>query len=257
VKGLIIDSHMHCGVENVDQPFELIRSYLDRGGIDGACLFAPVEDIYDRYDFGFRDTPGWAACRQRANEYVLGLQQSEAHVSGYYFVWNDFRKEELGKGYRGIKWHRHEYEPEYHYDEPECEAFLQEAYRLGLPVVLEESFENTLYFLKRVKGRIPVIIPHMGALNGGFAALFRAGVWDDDTVHADTALAGAGEITRFIEKYGVDRLLFGSDFPFGIPGQELAKIRLLKLSDGEWEKVVSGNVLKLTGAGTRGEGKGP
>jgi len=46
----IIDSHMHCGVQNSDQPIELIRAYLDRAGIQGACLYPPVEDIYDRYN---------------------------------------------------------------------------------------------------------------------------------------------------------------------------------------------------------------
>jgi len=244
----IIDSHIHCGVQNVDQPFEMIRSYLVRGGIDGACLYAPVEDIYNRYDFHFQDTPHWAACRQRANEYVLRLQETETNVYAYYFVWNDFRKEELAKGYRGIKWHRHSYEPEYHYEDEKCEAFLQEVYRLGLPVVLEESFENTVYFIERVGGRTPVIIPHMGGLNGGFTNLFHSGIWDSETIFADTALAGRGEIARFIEKYGVDRLLFGSDFPFGIPGEELAKLRGLGLTTDGFEKVVSANIRELVGA---------
>ena len=69
----IIDSHMHCGIQNVDQPIELIRTYLDKGGIQGACLYAPVEDIYDRHDYNFEDTPSWMACRQRANDYLLEL----------------------------------------------------------------------------------------------------------------------------------------------------------------------------------------
>ena len=254
----VIDSHIHCGVQNVDQPFEMIRSYLVRGGIDGACLYAPVEDIYNRYDFHFQDTPHWAACRQRANEYVLWLQEREENVYAYYFVWNDFRREELEKGYRGIKWHRHDYEPEYHYDDGRCEDFLQEVYRLGLPVVLEESFENTLYFVKRVDGRTPVIIPHMGGLNGGFAALFRGGLWDDETIYADTALAGRREVALFVEKYGVDRLLFGSDFPFGIPGEELEKLKGLGLSKEDWEKVVSKNIRGLVGEqkDAAGAGKG-
>ncbi|HPQ61008.1 MAG TPA: amidohydrolase family protein, partial [Syntrophales bacterium] len=63
----------------------------------------------------------------------------------------------------------------------------------------------------------------------------------------DTALAGRGEIARFIEKYGVDRLLFGSDFPFGIPGEELTKLRGLGLTTDGFEKVVSANIRKLVG----------
>ncbi len=243
----IIDSHMHCGVQNVSLPWEEVQGRLRDGEIHGACLFAPVEDIYDRYDYHFQDTAAWAACRRRANRYLLDLQQPERSRFAYYFVWNDFRKEELQKGYRGIKWHRHEYEPVYRYDDPCCEEFLQEAYRLGLPILLEESFENTIYFIRRVRGQTSVIIPHMGMLNGGFLALLRAGVWEDGTVYADTALAPSGEMAQFLERYGSERLLFGSDFPFGSPRHELQKVRNLGMDEADFENVVSRNVLRLTG----------
>jgi predicted TIM-barrel fold metal-dependent hydrolase len=241
----VIDSHIHCGIQNSDLPFELIRRYLASGNIQGACLYAPVEDIYNRYDEHFEDSAPWIASRQRANEYVLKLQQTNEDIFGYYFVWNDFRREELKKGYRGVKWHRHEYEPLYNYDDPRCEDFLQEIYRLQLPVVLEESFENTLYMLRRIDGRTPVIIPHMGGLNGGFTALFQAKIWDDESVFADTALATPYEMDIFLKRYGSNRLLFGSDFPFGYPGSELAKVQRLKLREEDYEKVVSTNILHL------------
>jgi len=243
----IIDSHIHCGIQNVDQPLETIRAYLDRGGIDGACLYAPVEDIYDRYSFHFEDTTAWMACRQMANDYLLDIQERLNDYFAYYFVWNDFKKDELKKGYRGIKWHRHEYEPVYHYDDPRCEEFLQEVYRLKLPIVLEESYENTRYFIDRIDGRTPIIIPHLGGLNGGFSNLFDAGVWDGDTIYADTALASTREMERFIHRYGVKRLLFGSDFPFGFPANELLKVKSLGLNTDDYERVVSRNIMELIG----------
>jgi uncharacterized protein len=242
---IIIDSHMHCGLQNVSLPYEEIRGYLQEGGIGGACLFAPVEDIYNRYDDHFQDTSAWVACRQRANRYLLNLQQPQNHLFAYYFVWNDFRKEELEKGYRGIKWHRHEDEPVYHYDDPLCESFLEEAYRLQLPILLEESFENTLYFIQRIKGRTPLIIPHLGMLNGGFYALFHSGIWEDETIYADTALASGREMEQFLERYGSRRLLFGSDFPFGSPYHELQKVKHLKMDGDDFENIVNRNILRL------------
>jgi predicted TIM-barrel fold metal-dependent hydrolase len=241
----IIDSHMHCGVQNVSLPFETVQGYLREGGCDGACLFAPVEDIYDRYDYHFQDNLAWINCRQMANDYLLKLQHSQADTYAYYFVWNNFKKEELRKGYKGVKWHRHEDEPVYHYDDPLCEAFLQEIFALRLPVLLEESFANTIYLIQRIKGRTPVIIPHLGMLNGGFQALFDSGIWNDETIHADTALASGWEISRFLETYGSGRLLFGSDFPFGSPYQELQKLTRLSLNAEDLENVVSGNFLRL------------
>jgi uncharacterized protein len=242
----IIDSHMHCGIQNSDQPIELIRAHLDRAGIQGACLYPPVEDIYDRYDCRFKDNARWVACRQMANEYLLDIQKRDPDIHAYYFVWNDFRKGELQKGYRGIKWHRHENEPVYHYDDAGCEAFIAEAVRLRLPIVLEESFQNTLYFIKRIAGRTTIIIPHLGGLNGGFQALLESGIWDGETVYADSALASTGEMEKFLKRYGSEKLLFGSDFPFGIPSSELAKVKHLSLKDEDFANVVNRNVLRLT-----------
>jgi uncharacterized protein len=241
----IIDSHMHCGIQNSELPIELIRAWLDRAGIRGACLYPPVEDIYDRYDFHFEDNARWVACRQMANEYLLDIQRRDPDTHAYYFVWNDFRKDELQKGYRGIKWHRHDHEPVYHYDDPGCEDFIAEAIRLKLPIVLEESFQNTQYFVKRIAGRTPVIIPHLGGLNGGFQALLESGIWDSETVYADTALASTGEMETFLKRYGCEKLLFGSDFPFGIPSSELSKVQRLGLKDKDYENVVCNNILRL------------
>lgn len=242
---MVIDSHMHCGIQNSDLPLSVIRSYLDDAGIEGACLIPPVEDIYDRGNYHFQDNKQWMLCREQANNYLLDIQKRDPIYGVYFFVWNDFRKDQLKDGYLGIKWHRHEYEPTYNYDDPRCEEFLQEAYRLQLPIMLEESYKNTRYFLKRVAGRTPVIIPHMGGLNGGFDALFQAGIWDDESVYADTALASTREMAQFLEKYGSSRLLFGSDFPFGTPYHELQKIEYLKLAPGERNDLVQGNVRNL------------
>ena len=242
---MIIDSHMHCGVQNSNLPFEDIKRYLDSAGIQGACLFAPVEDIYDRYDYDFKDNFSWVNCRQQANQYVLDIQRSHHNFFAYYFVWNDFRKDELKKGYKAVKWHRHEYEPVYHYDDPLCEAFLQEVYRLKLPVVLEESFANTRSFIRRVRGRTTVIIPHLGGLNGGFSALFKSWTWDDEMVYADTALASRQEIAQFIVRYGSRRILFGSDFPFGTPGGELQEVLGMSLGKEDFENIVCHNILRL------------
>ena len=52
-------------------------------------------------------------------------------------------------------------------------------------------------------------------------------------------------MTMFLDKYGVDKLIFGSDFPFGTPYSELRKVRDLKLPDEDFEKVVSGNIIRL------------
>lgn len=248
VAARIIDSHIHCGTQHVHLPIDTIRPLLREAGITEACLFAPVEDIYDRDDFHFQDNGAWQRTRRAANRYLLDLADQGEPIFPYLFVWNDFAIDELRQPYRGIKWHRHSYEPEYHYDNPRCAAILAEITRRRLPIVLEESFANTIRFIERLAPEAVIIIPHLGGLNGSYQALDQAGIWRRANVYADTALASTGEMRHFLDHYGVDKLLFGSDFPFSTPAQELGKIRRLNLSAGDFEQVVCANILRLLDA---------
>lgn len=217
----IIDSHVHCGIQHSRLPIDDIRPLLSQAGITGACMFAPVEDIYNRDDFHFEDSPCWRQTRQRANRYLLDMASRGEPIFPYLFVWNDFAVEELQLPYRGIKWHRHSDEPEYHYQHPRCAQMIEEITRRRLPIVLEESFYNTCRFIERLAPGAIIIIPHLGRLSGGYEALVQAGIWKHDNVYADTALASTAEMRHFIDQYGVDKLLFGSDYPFGDPDAEL------------------------------------
>jgi uncharacterized protein len=107
-----------------------------------------------------------------------------------------------------------------------------------LPVLLEESLENTLFFLDELAQEVPVIIPHLGGLNGGYVALDRAGVWRRPQVYADTAVAARPEIKDFIRR-------FGTDHPFGSPVAELNKIFSLELPDDQTRSILGDNFRRL------------
>ncbi|NNK85855.1 MAG: amidohydrolase family protein [Desulfobacterales bacterium] len=241
----VIDSHIHCGIQNVSQPFEDIEPLLNLAGIDGACLYAPVEDIYYRYTSHFDDNETWIKCRCDAHDYLLKVGQNKNQVYPYYFVWNDFTVEDLEKDFFGIKWHHHEGEPVYHYADLKCTEMIDAICSKNLPIVLEETFRQTLRFIEQVAGRTPVIIPHLGLLNGGFDRLLNAGIWNDDNIYADTALAGRFEISSFLDTFGSDRLIFGSDYPFGMPGSQLDQIKKMGIHKKDLEKICGENILKL------------
>lgn len=245
----VIDSHIHCGVQNVYQPFEEILPLLENAGIGEACLFAPVEDIYDRYEPQFDDDADWRNCRGRAHEYLLDVSRRHGGVYPYYFVWNDFAVEDLEQGFAGIKWHHHAGEPPYHYSDPACTEMIDAICHRKLPIVLEETFERTLKFVQQVAGRTAVIIPHLGMLNGGFERLVESGIWESGRVYADTALAGRWEITAFLERYGSARLIFGSDYPFGTPATQLWMLQTLGLEESDLAAICAVNIAELIGAG--------
>jgi predicted TIM-barrel fold metal-dependent hydrolase len=114
-----------------------------------------------------------------------------------------------------------------------------------LPILLEESFNNTLFFLEHLAPDLPVIIPHLGALSGGYGPLARAGVWDLPLVYADSAVAGLAEIEDYLSRHGSERLMFGSDYPFSYPQTELNKILSLNLPEEDTQAVLADNFRRL------------
>jgi predicted TIM-barrel fold metal-dependent hydrolase len=202
-------------------------------------------EIYDRYDVNFTDTPEWRQRRRQSNAYLLSLDSPALPVYPYFFIWNDFAVDQLSEAHCGIKWHRHPGEPVYHYQDRKCRKALDEIRRRKLPIVLEEEFENTVRFIRELAKGARVIIPHLGGLNGGFQAVAGAGLWELETVWADTALASRSEIAEYIRRYGHHRLMFGSDFPFGTPPLELRKVRSLGLDAEVEEAVLGGNFYRL------------
>ncbi len=248
----IIDSHIHCGVQNVRWPWEKVRGRLLAAGIDGAGLIPPVEEIYDRRNYYFQDTPAWQECRRRAQDYLLSLRDPDFTLYPYYFVWNDFAWEQLSPAYAAIKWHRHENEPEYHYGDPRCLELVARARILNLPILLEETFDNTVFFIRELAPAVTVIIPHLGFLNGGYSRLAAAGIWEMPQVWADTALAGTAAIISYFNAYGPAKLLFGSDYPFGDPEFEKDKILSLGLPAAAMEAIFAANWLRLMAARSAG-----
>jgi len=100
-------------------------------------------------------------------------------------------------------------------------------------------------FIEKLASGVRVIIPHLGGLNGGYDAIKDAGLWDNPDVYADTALASSFEILDYIENFGHERIMFGSDFPFGDPESEMNKILNLKINDIIKKAVLSENITRL------------
>ncbi len=243
----IIDAHAHCGRLDRYPPQDL-RDYMASiggSGIRAAVMFPPVIEIYDRYNPGFADSEQWRARRAEANAYLTGIGLPAFRVFPFFFIWNDFAVEQLEEAHKGIKWHRHADEPVYEYGTPRCLAAIRAIRARDLPVCLEEEFENTLFFIDELAPDVRVIIPHCGMLNGGYELLRRHGVWKKPNVYADTALAPASTIMDYVRCYGHERIMFGSDFPFGDPAAELNKVLRLKLSAGQREEIAGANAARL------------
>ncbi len=53
------------------------------------------------------------------------------------------------------------------------------------------------------------------------------------------------DVKRLIDRYGTDRVLFGTDYPLGSPAEELERFLSLGYSDGENRQMLSENAKKV------------
>jgi predicted TIM-barrel fold metal-dependent hydrolase len=192
--------------------------------------------------------PSTAIEDERINDQVLELREKDERFIPYYYIPEDLRPIPVEKNFYGGKWHwvRGVQDCSSNYqvlDDPRLDHFIEASEAIDLPIVFEEELTFTEAFVRKTKN-LKIIIPHLGMLGGNpfdFLKTFKL----RENVFFDTALAGNETILQFVEKIGEERILFGSDIPFGGMKRELEKILSLPLGDDEKEWILSKNLKKL------------
>jgi predicted TIM-barrel fold metal-dependent hydrolase len=252
-KRLIIDGHLHCGPRKFQSglglpgkefgyQFERLKKDLEEIGVSGAVLLPFPDDIY-------RKPSASKESAKKAHEYILDISKKNEYFFPFYFVWSDFIIPDNLSEFKGIKWHRHFWsEPEtYDYSSPNCDKFIQAIRNYNLPVIIEESFENTKLFCDKYPD-LKVIIPHVGLVSGGGMKIISE-FKNKLNVYIETSLSYPFEIVETIRQFGADRVIFGSDTPYSSTKIELFNLleyNLIKyFSEEDIEKILSKNILKL------------
>jgi predicted TIM-barrel fold metal-dependent hydrolase len=130
-------------------------------------------------------------------------------------------------------------------EDPDLPALVEKIRQTGKPVIFEEELDFTRRFVDMFPD-LPLIIPHLGLL-GGYPLDFLEAFKNDESIRFDTALGGKETIHQFIRTVGPERVLFGSDVPFGSMRTELAKVLALPLNDDDRDLVLAQNFIRLTG----------
>ena len=245
----IIDAHVHVGRKHL--PMDSVQAILDKAGADRAVIFADPEssDIPDD------------------NRYVLDAAKKGGHIPFFYVGGNAYSTNRpypnlpdpgILEEYRGIKWHcwftpSHDFggtrlgmdEDHIHgvLTEPRMVALMEKVTEMNIPVNFEEHFDITQIFVDLYPD-VKVIIPHMGALNGGTERIL-ASVGGRENVYFDVSLAGIS--ADLVKSFGAGKFLCGSDYPYGSPAWSIDRIRKLNVTEEERAAIFSGNALRLTG----------
>jgi hypothetical protein len=234
----IIDSHTHWG-PSVTMGTELTTGELlrqaEQSGVDKIVIFP---------------FPSMALANEEINEELLNEATRVEKFIPYYYIPEIMSPIPKGKGFYGGKWHwmRGIQDCSSNYqalEDPRLGEFIEASEKIGLPIVFEEELAFTEAFIKKTKS-LKVIIPHLGMLGGNpidFLHAFKA----RENVYFDTALSNPDTLMKFIEKIGLERILFGSDIPFGTMKWELEKVLSLPIGDDKKEWILSKNLKRLIG----------
>ena len=235
----IIDSHTHWGpsitLMGVNITTEELLSQGQQSGVEKIVVFP---------------FPSTAIADEQINETLLKECQKVEQFIPYYYIPEDLRPIPYERGFFGGKWHwvRGVQDTASNYEvleDPDLNEFIEQSEQIDLPIVFEEDLSFTEIFVKKTKS-LKLIIPHMGLL-GGDPLDFLDTFAQYPNVYFDTSLSGFSTITSFVNKIGPERILFGSDIPFGTMKTELQKVLSLPISDDKKELLLSKNLKRLIG----------
>jgi len=176
-------------------------------------------------------------------------------------------------GVKGVKIHPMYQETEL--DDPRYLRILERAAELGLLVMVHAGEDVGIPGPARCAPRhVKNVLRETGIRNLILAHMGGWGIWDEVErelaglpVYLDTSFAfrpihphpdwprtpeelsmgDREQLLRILRAHGTDRVLFGSDSPWGDEGEELAVLRGLGLSGQELQAVCGGNAARLLG----------
>ncbi|MBA4390857.1 MAG: hypothetical protein C0399_07950 [Syntrophus sp. (in: bacteria)] len=195
--------------------------------------------------------PSTAIANNKINVSLLEETKRIHHFIPYHYIRENYEDEDfnpLPVMYSGGKWHwmRGIQDSSSNYSilrDKTLPALVEKLTKTRKPVIFEEELGFTKMFVDTFQD-ILLIIPHLGLL-GGAPLDFLKAFKDKANIYFDTALASSDTILEFVHTIGPERVLFGSDVPFGSMKTELSKILTLPVPDNVKEYILFKNIIRL------------
>jgi len=234
----LIDSHTHWGPSvsmGTEVTTQEILKQAEQSSVSRIVIFP---------------FPSMALADENINVRLLKEANRIKKFIPYYYIPETMEPIPKEKGFYGGKWHwmRGVQDSSSNYEalkDPKLEEFIEASEKIDLPIVFEEELAFTEAFVRKTKS-LKIIIPHLGMLGGNPIDFLRS-FKSSENVYFDTALAGPDTVMKFIKEIGHERILFGSDIPFGTMKWELEKVLSLPIGDDKKESILSKNLERLIG----------
>ncbi len=261
----IIDSHAHIFPDKIAEKASFnVGAFYDLAmAFDGKVkTLLNLGDQYSIDQFLVHSVATTPDQVESINNYISNvINKYEGRFIGFATLhpdYKDIRKEidrAISLGLKGIKLH-----PDFqrfHIDSKDAME-LYEILEGHLPLLIHTGDFRYEYSkperLARVLDRFPrlqIIAAHFGGWSEWESA---SEILAGKNVYVDTSsslYALSPEKARsIIERFGVDHVLFGSDYPMWNPGEEIQRVKALELDEADYEKIMHLNIEKLLNLAT-------
>ncbi|MFB6131642.1 MAG: amidohydrolase family protein [Salinigranum sp.] len=246
---MIVDAHAHLDEVDAfgweDTPEKLLR-LMDGAGIDKAVVTT------------YADDPGPEDGVERLREYVdahpdrfVGFPRIDPRYGDE--AMEVFERAITEYGMRGLKLH-----PVSNLSNPFADftvEFLDRAAELGVPVLFH-SGDRIMCLPEQIgeaaaRTDATIIMGHVGGFFNAREALAVAAS-HDNVVLETSAFPYPSVIQEAVDRFGAERVIYGSDQPAANPQVELEKIRVLDLTDEQRERILCENIADLLGLDVMG-----
>jgi predicted TIM-barrel fold metal-dependent hydrolase len=248
---VVVDGHTHFAGPGKGLPpnsVEDLMSVMNGNGIDAVVTCAPYSSIGE--GFTYDEANGFIAESMKAAPgRIIGFIRVNPHLQEH--ALKSIREGVTMHGFRGVKYHpRNEAFP---INSEELSYPLAElAAKLRVPILIHTGEPDTYgYAQPTLVGDLAdsfpdltLIIGHMGKRLYEDAILVAT--WFENVL-LETSFRSPRDIARAVRKVGADRVIYGSDMPFGIPEIEMLKVRVCDISEEEKEMVLGDNVARILG----------
>lgn len=152
-------------------------------------------------------------------------------------------------GWKGVTLH-----PLNHHYPADCYSarkIVKEAADLGIPVLVHSSIDHLNCHpltVGKLAGAVPearIIMGHMGGHLGEFDALEAAEEFTNIILDTTTSSMRHGLIAEAVDRFGAERLVFGTGMPVYYPGPQIVRITCADITDKQKRMIFGENIARI------------
>jgi predicted TIM-barrel fold metal-dependent hydrolase len=237
----IFDAHSHIGdfpeLNIFDRRVDEIIAYNDKYNISYSAISSITGDTS-------KDNRIVADAIKKYPDRFVGLAHIDPNLKKT--ALNEFEKC-VSKGFRGVKLHP-KWDNYVILDENLIDPLLEKISDERLPVMIHTgnypmSVPIQVAVLAKKYPKIKFICAHMGI--DASAEAIAAAKFAPNVLLETAGTSSAGEVEMVVRRVGADRILFGTDPPYGKFVAEFFKIISLEIPDGDKNRILWSNAARL------------